>query len=42
MMNQNNGWMGGGWGSGGAWVWIVLGTLVAVLLVAAILKLAKK
>ncbi len=34
--------MGGNWGSGGMWVWAVIGTLVVVFLVVAILKIAKK
>lgn len=37
MMNQTNGWMGGG-----MWVWSVVGTLLVVLIVVAIMKLAKK
>ena len=31
-----------GWGSGGMWVWTVLGTLVVVLLVVVISKLSQK
>ena len=41
MMNNTDGWMGGGAG-GGMWVWAVIGTLLVVLLVVAITKLAKK
>lgn len=37
MMNQTNGWMGGG-----MWGWTVVGTLLVVLLAVAIVKLAKK
>lgn len=37
MMNHSGGWMGGG-----MWVWTVLGSLLVVLLVVAIIKLAKK
>ena len=37
-MDRANGWMNGG--SGGAeWIWVVIGTLVAVLLVVVIVKL---
>jgi hypothetical protein len=38
-MNHNEGWMSG-WGGGGMWFWTVIGTLVAVLLVAVISKLS--
>ena len=31
-----------GWGGGGTWVWPVVATLVVVLLVVAIVKLAQK
>ena len=31
-----------GWMNGGIWVWPVLGTLVAILIVAVIFKLVKK
>ena len=31
-----------GWGSGGMWVWTVIGTLVVVLLVVVISKLSQK
>ena len=41
MMNQTDGWMNG-WGSGGMWVWTVIGTLVVVLLVVVISKLSQK
>lgn len=41
MMNHTDGWMGG-WGGGGMWLWPVLGTLLVVLLVVAIMKVAKK
>ena len=41
MMNQSNGWMGG-WSDGGRWVWTVVGTLLVVLIVIAIVKVAKK
>ncbi len=41
MMNETNGGMDG-WSGGGHWGWIVIGTLLAVLLVVAIIKLAKK
>lgn len=37
MMNQTNGWMGGG-----MWVWGIIGTLIVALLVAVICKLSKK
>ena len=37
MMNQTNSWMGGG-----MWGWSVVGTLLVVLIVVAIMKLAKK
>jgi hypothetical protein len=37
MMNQTNHWMGGG-----MWGWTVVGTLLVVLLVVAIVKVAKK
>jgi hypothetical protein len=37
MMNQVNGWMGGG-----MWGWTVVCTLLVVLIVFAIMKLAKK
>ncbi len=37
MMNNADGWMGGG-----MWIWTVIGTLVVVLLVVAINKLSKK
>jgi hypothetical protein len=37
MMNNTNGWMGGG-----MWIWTVVGVLAAVLLVVAISKLSKK
>lgn len=40
-MNHTDGWMSG-WGGGGMWVWTVIGTLVAVLLVVVIGKLLKK
>ena len=38
MMNQVGGWMSGGTG-GTEWIWVVIGTLVAVLLVVTIVKL---
>ncbi len=41
MMNQSDGWMSG-WSGGGMWIWMVVGTLLVVLLVVAISKLAKK
>jgi uncharacterized membrane protein len=37
MMNNNNGWMGGG-----MWIWTVLGVLLVALLVVMISKLSKK
>jgi len=37
MMNNSNGWMGGG-----MWIWPVVCVLVVILLVVAILKLTKK
>ncbi len=40
-MNHTDGWMNG-WAGGGMWLWPVIGTLVVVLLVVAIMKLAKK
>jgi len=43
MMNHTNGGMGGWTGGGGwMWVWAVVGVLVAVLLVAVIIKMFKK
>jgi hypothetical protein len=39
MMNNTDGWMGGG---GGMWVWSVIGVLVVVLLVVGINKISKK
>ena len=41
MMNNRDGWMGGGAG-GGMWVWTVVGILVVVLLGVMINKLSKK
>lgn len=41
MMNNAGGWMGG-WTDGGSWLWVVIGTLVAVLLVVVISKLLNK
>ncbi len=40
-MNHSDGWMNG-WSGGGMWLWPVVSTLVVVLLVVAIVKLAKK
>ncbi len=40
-MNHSDGLMNG-WSGGGMWLWPVIGTLVVVLLVVAIMKLAKK
>ena len=37
MMNQTDGWMGGG-----MWIWAVIGVVVVVLLVVVISKLSKK
>jgi uncharacterized membrane protein len=37
MMNQNDGWMGGG-----MWTWTVIGVVVVVLLVVVINNLSKK
>jgi len=37
MMNQTDGWMGGG-----MWIWTVIGVVVVVLLVVLIAKLSKK
>ena len=37
MMNQTDGWMGGG-----MWIWTVIGVVVVVLLVVVINKLSKK
>jgi hypothetical protein len=37
MMNQTDGWMGGG-----MWIWTVLGVAVVVLLVVAVTKLSKR
>jgi uncharacterized membrane protein len=37
MMNNNNGWMGGG-----MWIWTVLGVVLVALLVVMISKLSKK
>ncbi len=45
MMNQTDGWMGGGMGgfaSGGMWLWTVIGVLVVVLLVVLINKVSGK
>ncbi len=39
--NMMNGGMHG-WMNGGMWVWPVLGTLVAVLIVVVVIKLLKK
>ena len=41
MMNQSNGWMGNGF-HGGMWGWAVVGTLLVVLIVVALVKIAKK
>lgn len=37
MMNQMNGWMGGG-----MWLWTVIGVLVVVLLVVLVNKVTRK
>ena len=42
MMNHTFGWMGGGMGGGGMWIWTVIGVLVVVLLVVAINRMSKK
>jgi anti-sigma-K factor RskA len=41
MMNHTDGWMGG-WGSGGMWLWAVIGVVVVALLVVVISKLSRK
>jgi hypothetical protein len=41
MMNHSDGWMHG-WSGGGMWLWPVICVLVVVLLIVAIVKLAKK
>jgi hypothetical protein len=36
MMNQTDGWMGGGmsgWAGGGVWMWALLGVLVVIVVV---------
>ena len=40
-MNHTRGWVSG-WGSGGTWLFPVIGVLVVVLLVVLIYKLLKK
>jgi hypothetical protein len=41
MMNDAGGWMNG-WSGGGMWIWVVAGTLVAVLVGALIFKVSRK
>ena len=41
MMNYPNGWTIG-WMGGGMWIWVIIGTFVAVLLVNVIDKQSKK
>ena len=41
MMNHAHGWMNN-WMGAGMWIWMTIGILVLVLLVAAIIKLLRK